>query len=109
MGKKKFEVMKRSEFAAKEVEGFDLGSGRKRVFNKMSGVMYLSDPGEAQHIKDKYGRDGTGDVLVSEIPDWDSPSKAADQEGVKPIHRNFFVVPELPWKKKEAENDPDAE
>jgi len=104
---KKFEVSKRSEFAAKEIKGFDL-QGKKREFSPQ-GVMYLSDPGEAQHIKDKYGPKGTGDVLVTEIPDFASPTKIAKQEGGTPLHRTFFSVPELPWKKKEAEDDPQTD
>jgi len=101
----KYEVIKRSEFAATSIQGFDLGAGRQRKFSRQ-GVMYLSDPGEAKHIEAKYGPKGSGDVLVSKIKDFHSAARRRDQERING-GRKVFSVPELPWKKKAVDCDPD--
>jgi hypothetical protein len=64
--------------------------GREYKF-KNGNSFYLNDAGAAKEMDKEFGsgKGGTGDVVVIE------------KEFREPGHNYRFVVPELPWKKKE--------
>jgi len=62
-----YEVIKRTENP--DVKGLQMGDRHKHYF-KNSNVFRLPDreAAQARDIKQKFGQDGSGDVLVAEVP-----------------------------------------
>lgn len=93
--KKQYEIIKASKRAG-DIKGLIVGDANRRMrFNK-EGRMVVHDKTVAHDIEEKYGKGGSGDVVVVEVDDMDPTA---------PLHRGHrsqrvFVVGELPWKKK---------
>lgn len=55
------------------------------------GMVDIGDSGLAAEIDTRYGK--TGEVMPGDVV-------VVPYEAREPGHRNFFAVPELPWKKE---------
>lgn len=80
---KLFEVVKSTTKPMKEV---DIGF-RKHKFNKQ-GMFHLRDSGEASAIQQSVGQDGTRDVTVIEVPNF-------NERGI-----SVFSLPRGDWKER---------
>ena len=69
-------------------EGIDVGAGRKKFAQNES--FWLRDAGEAREIDARFGRKGSGDVIVIE-----------DEVRPKIGEKRSWVMPLAPWKRDE--------
>ncbi len=95
--KKQFEIIKSSKRAG-DIKGLVVGNSNRRMKFDKDGRMVTTDKVVAHDIDEKYGKEGTGDVVVVEVDDMD-PNE--------PNHRGHrsqrvFAVGEMPWKKKSS-------
>ena len=91
--KKQFEIIKASK-RSKNIKGFIVGrGGGKRLAFGKSGGLILHDAGIANEIEQKYGNEGSKDVVVVEVDDLDT---AAENRGGKSTRKSFVI--NAPWK-----------